>query len=714
MSNQTKNFFPHVVPCILLLAILFSHPAHAFISGTPPKFTWATSVTAQQKDNTAHSEAKTTLVASLTRLKLSSSATNEVRLFASGTVTYASDVSVQHGFMTELDMSTGAVNPKSSASLPKVFTVDKQQSKTDKPQVVLMDSGHGKENFLAVCGYLTAGTVADFGDGYTVNNANGKGNLGFVAGLTYSVESSSLKTTWAKPMNTGNGADVNAAYSKCYDVDTDGDDVVTAGQYCASADDLKTCNGLVQKNSRTTGEQTKAKVFDSAWRWNAMAIPDGSGKIIAAGEQKGKGAIVANINLNDLSLKTKADLGSSGDYAWSVDAHWDSTKSNVQLVIAGTINNDISEFRTGVAGAGKDGFVLSKGGYVAKMSVEGSENDDIQIQWIGEGGQGTKEVIMEEDRSHVILLGYYDTVGTFKSGKTEFQLNSLGGKPDMYVARYDAATGTGDYLLDAGGYGMTYPWAMAIDPNNNDLFIGGLYQGHLSFGDVGPTPTFDMLGFATKLQNSVRKCADCLKCSDGKGFSVNDGWCYVNNRCIGQGKASPYVYQSCYFCDHSKSPTELQPTANQDYCLIGDKCYKDGQTKNPKPYHTPDKPVEDPESCIVCNTAEHNGDFSIMTGYSVKQNQCVKDESNNTNTGNTTPPNDGDKGMETWLAVLLMVLLVIVAVLAVVSIFLYGIRKPDSCIGRLLYRCKSKKSIKEEGVIKNEEDCYQFSNVQVV
>jgi gliding motility-associated-like protein len=140
-------------------------------------------------------------------------------------------------------------------------------------------------------------------------------------------------------------------------------------------------------------------------------------------------------------------------------------------------------------------------GFIYKTNSAG------QMLWVKQfGGLGTdRGISMKVDgNGNIILCGYYFGPAQFGS----FNLNSVSGSQDVFVAKIDPNTGNFLWVKSMGGSLTDIPSAVAIDLNNN-IILTGSFQGIATFGASTFTsmtdpssslPSYD--AFTTKLSSA--------------------------------------------------------------------------------------------------------------------------------------------------------------------------------------------------------------------
>merc|ERR1719157_487639 len=199
----------------------------------------------------------------------------------------------------------------------------------------------------------------------------------------------------------------------------------------------------------------------------------------------------------------------------------------------------------------------------------------------------------------------------------------------IWVAAYDATTGTGKWAMDGGSDGLDYFFAFGMDPVTNDIYVGGgVYSTPKAFvwGDVKRKnsmyqykPSSDISGYVgtTKAFTAQIKSSSsppsCLTntCSGAAGPQASDvktDMCYIDRHCYNKGDFSPYPGQHCMKCDPTTAAgrTAWSAPDTTSMCFIGGKCLDDGT-------HAPMGRGVDPS--MKCDVASSTTAYTEVKGY---------------------------------------------------------------------------------------------------
>ena len=269
--------------------------------------------------------------------------------------------------------------------------------------------------------------------------------------------------------------------------------------------------------------------------------------------------------------------------------------------------------------------------------IDTSAGNEGNIKWTdtgsGGGTHGFRGVHVSNDGTQVT------TFGQINVGAPLTLTDSLGsattvtsrGSYTIWVAAYDATTGTGKWAMDGGSDGLDYFFAFGMDPVTNDIYVGGgVYSTPKAFvwGDVKRKnsmyqykPSSDISGYVgtTKAFTAQIKSSSsppsCLTntCSGAAGPQASDvktDMCYIDRHCYNKGDFSPYPGQHCMKCDPTTAAgrTAWSAPDTTSMCFIGGKCVDDGK-------HAPMGRGVDPS--MKCDVASSTTAYTEVKGYMV-------------------------------------------------------------------------------------------------
>jgi hypothetical protein len=237
--------------------------------------------------------------------------------------------------------------------------------------------------------------------------------------------------------------------------------------------------------------------------------------------------------------------------------------------------------------------------------IDTSAGNEGVVKWTdtgsGGGTHGFRGVQVSNDGTQVT------TFGQINEGSPLTLTDSLGsattvtsrGSYTVWVAAYDADTGTGEWAMDGGSDGLDYFFAFGMDPVTNDIYVGGgVYDTPKAFawGDVKRKnsmyqykPSSDISGYVgtTKAFTAQIKSSSsppsCLTntCSDAAGPQASDvkpDMCYIDRHCYDKGDFSPYPGQHCNKCEPTTAGgrTAWSAPDTTSHCFIGGQCIAEG------------------------------------------------------------------------------------------------------------------------------------------
>ena len=269
--------------------------------------------------------------------------------------------------------------------------------------------------------------------------------------------------------------------------------------------------------------------------------------------------------------------------------------------------------------------------------IDTSAGNEGVVKWTdtgsGGGTHGFRGVQVSNDGTQVTTFGQInvgDPLTLTDSLGSETTVTSRGSYT-IWVAAYDATTGTGKWAMDGGSGGLDYFFAFGIDRDTNDIYVGGgVYDTPEAFvwGDVKRKnamyqykPSSDISGYVgtTKAFTAQIKSSSsppsCLTntCSNPVGPQASDvkpDMCYIDRHCYNKGDFSPYPGQHCMKCDPTTAAgrTAWSAPDTTSICFIGGKCLDDGT-------HAPMGRGVDPS--MKCDVASSTTAYTEVKGYMV-------------------------------------------------------------------------------------------------
>lgn len=192
------------------------------------------------------------------------------------------------------------------------------------------------------------------------------------------------------------------------------------------------------------------------------------------------------------------------------------------------------------------------------------------------------------------------------------------GSGDVYVAKIDAVTGAGEWILQTGGQGRdSFACSVELDPQSGDLYHVGKTSSVPAYFDPLIVDSHAADGgdlFIAKLKTSNEKLPSCKN----DATTVADGYCFVNNACYPDGAMSrSLTTEACMTCSSSDSQTSFTKVAG--YCFIDGECYADGTLRS--------FGNGDYSKCQYCDVSVLTETWSVRAGFSLAEDgTSCKDE----------------------------------------------------------------------------------------
>jgi len=218
------------------------------------------------------------------------------------------------------------------------------------------------------------------------------------------------------------------------------------------------------------------------------------------------------------------------------------------------------------------------------------------------------------------------------------------GSYTVFVVAFDAADGTGKWAMDGGSDGLDYFFAFSMDPDTNDIYVGGgVYNTpeFFTWGDVKRknamrqyTPSSDISSYVGSTKaftvqiKTTTSPPDCLKntCSGAVGpqaSDVKDGHCYIDRHCYAAGDFAPYPGAHCMKCDPTASATSKIEWTGPDttaHCFIDGKCIDDGEHALMVTGQQYGRSTYGPDPCNKCDVSSGTTD-----AYTTFEGGCMLD-----------------------------------------------------------------------------------------
>jgi len=212
-------------------------------------------------------------------------------------------------------------------------------------------------------------------------------------------------------------------------------------------------------------------------------------------------------------------------------------------------------------------------------------------------------------------------------------LNSKG-TYEAFVAKFNAADGTGKWAIDGGSAGMDYFFILNVDSTTGDIYIGGNVYGHppsFHWGDVtransmhGSTSASERAFFAQiKPTTALPSCLESCSAAFGttQASAVKTGHCYIDRHCYAAGDYAPYPGAHCRKCDPTTSSTAPISWSDPDtssMCFIDGQCVDDGA--HAQNYNSRTRSYYD-DQCRKCDAATSTSAWTEPNGCQLDMSQ---------------------------------------------------------------------------------------------
>ena len=271
------------------------------------------------------------------------------------------------------------------------------------------------------------------------------------------------------------------------------------------------------------------------------------------------------------------------------------------VLVSSTMSDATVAFQGGLLPPGGAGvFGGPSGGGVVKMNASSGEplwTADLPLEFVA-GVAATDTAVYVDFRSVWVSTGEAAVDQTF--GDATFR---SWGDRDTFVAKVDAMTGAGQWVLQVGGSGHERNYDAIFADDNGDLYLFGSTRSHPVYFDPLIVDTHSNDGmedlFVAKLLTSDEKLPPCKT----DATTITDGYCFVGSTCYVDGAPSRGVNEAlCLRCDASKSQTSL--TQTEGSCFIDGVCYSDGA-------------VSSSSECQYCDVATSTSTWAVRDGQYV-------------------------------------------------------------------------------------------------
>lgn len=195
------------------------------------------------------------------------------------------------------------------------------------------------------------------------------------------------------------------------------------------------------------------------------------------------------------------------------------------------------------------------------------------------------------------------------------------GGGDVYVAKIDAITGAGEWILQTGGQGRdVFACSVELDPQSGDLYHVGKTLSFPAYFDPLVVDSHAADGgdlFIAKLATSNEKLPSCKN----DATTVADGYCFISNACYPNGaKSRSLATEACMICSSADSQTSFTRVAGS--CFIDGECYADGTARS----------IGDgvDSQCQYCDVSGSTDTWSVRTGFTLAEDGTSCEEETET------------------------------------------------------------------------------------
>ena len=216
----------------------------------------------------------------------------------------------------------------------------------------------------------------------------------------------------------------------------------------------------------------------------------------------------------------------------------------------------------------------ASGGFLVKLSAS-----DGACVWAKDmpvdGGHLRKPVV---DAAHIYAVWYaethdHDDDSRYGVDRTRRDSN------DVFLGRWSADDGTGEYVAHFGGSGRDDIGGMALGPSGQIVLAGTTDSDRIDFNgiaaknlqhqraeaitnDTAPLRSGQRAGFVAALSEATPSCLECS--SSILDAAIANGTCFVDGACMASGEVSQHA--ECFVCDAATSQTVEQPDVSSAAC----------------------------------------------------------------------------------------------------------------------------------------------------
>jgi hypothetical protein len=400
-----------------------------------------------------------------------------------------------------------------------------------------------------------------------------------------------------------------------------------AGHVLATSDERgKVYKGKMVKFDGTTGAKVWDITLDSAWNFYGLEGDAAEETAYLTGYFKGTDVAPFSTKTNFTgkgdAFVTAIDVsGSSGPVAkWLVQIGrgngYSVKASGEYLYAAGTLSG-----ATALGGSCAP-LTGQRGGYLVKL-----KKSDGACVWAKDTPMARSGVAVT-DGTHVWAFNSGSSAMVFDETHTVYP---NGKNRDVFVAKYNATDGAGQWAAALGGTGSDRVSDAVMTPEG-PVFVGYAQSETITVGSLtinnlqhkkamaesgkvgatwGPNRGGETALFSMLLSKTDQSPSCISSCPSGLISDANTalatGKCYAHNECLDDGAFSSFV--PCFNCKPSTAQKVLQGPVTANHCYFKDTCVEKG-TMAPS-Y----KRYNDASVCEWCDPTVDANDWSLKSGF---------------------------------------------------------------------------------------------------
>ena len=219
----------------------------------------------------------------------------------------------------------------------------------------------------------------------------------------------------------------------------------------------------------------------------------------------------------------------------------------------------------------------ASGGFLVKLSAS-----DGACVWAKDmavdGGYGSWVCKPVVDAAHVYAAWYAKTSDNRHDSRYGVDRTRRDSN-DVFLARWSADDGTGEYVAHFGGSGRDTIVGLALGPSGQIVLAGSTDSDRIDFNgvaaknlqhqraeavtnDTAPLRSGRSAGFVAALSDATPLCLGCS--GSILEAAIANGTCFVDGACMASGEASQHA--ECAVCDAATSQTVEQPDVSSAAC----------------------------------------------------------------------------------------------------------------------------------------------------